>query len=459
MWTQRASRKQFFQHLNAVGKAQPHGDEPVDATTPGLFTSEVIELAWPKKPPRSNVPPSAVILDDSKRRDFLAWVLTYLPSFSPFTAYFRVVDRETAERCSAFGEPHLDEFADAAVGLILCEAAAYLEHTNSPSQLSSVSSASTCSFALGRSFALGVFSAHGRSVASAWQTARETTQQRHLPLEIGDILEPWQVLRLLQEPKDSRGDALGRLPPEILKAGGEIRRNGAVGKKTWKQLVGSLPFLPEAPERMTGRREDRVQVLEKALRILATELRSQLPLGAFLAGYLASRVSDGSLEHVELVRTAADAFPAALLWYGLCAGLHPHSVVRRTGMGLGNRILRDLSHNDNFFDLPRCDIAVAELEILGDSEFDLSDLRTRSPSLLEVELSPCVSTIVRWPPGGRPPGSQQDLFPEERRREELRHFASELGSWLDRGSSLRARLDQVLGRGTNNHRNESRRTR
>ena len=79
---------------------------------------------------------------------------------------------------------------------------------------------------------------------------------------------------------------------------------------------------------------------------------------SFLAGLLADQIGPGSFEHVELLLPYLNQYPTALIWYGLCAGLHPDSEVQQVGNCLGRRLVRDLLAPDPILSRPKYDIAV-----------------------------------------------------------------------------------------------------
>src|SRR5436190_16871577 len=84
----------------------------------------------------------------------------------------------------------------------------------------------------------------------------------------------------------------------------------------------------------------------------------------FLCGYLASCLHPGSLEYVDLVTSHLSGLPTLMLWYGVCAGLHPQSSVLSEFGGLGRRLLRDVLRREHILDRPDCDLAFDELQVL-----------------------------------------------------------------------------------------------
>ena len=163
--------------------------------------------------------------------------------------------------------------------------------------------------------------------------------------------------------------------------------------RSWRLLadVGVLPHQPLAELR--GPREQRVRAFE---RILKGPNRSDALTSSFLAVLLADQISPGSFEHVDLLLPYLNQFPTALIWYGLCAGLHPDSEVQQVGNCLGRRLVRDLLASDPILSRPKYDIAVSELEVHLDREEPL-EFRTASQNHIAVELLPGVPAYMKWP--------------------------------------------------------------
>lgn len=131
-------------------------------------------------------------------------------------------------------------------------------------------------------------------------------------------------------------------------------------------------------------------------RILSTPNRLDVLTSSFLAGLLADHIGPGSFRHVALLLPYLNQYPTALMWYGLCAGLHPDSEVQQIGNCLGRRLVRDLLASDPIISRPKYDISVRELEVHLDREEPL-EFRTASQNHIAVELLPGVPAYMKWP--------------------------------------------------------------
>src|SRR5205814_1634389 len=83
--------------------------------------------------------------------------------------------------------------------------------------------------------------------------------------------------------------------------------------------------------------------------------------------------------------------PGSLLWYALCAGLRRRGAVFASHQGLGRLVFRELSREHGVLDVPLCDIALGELEVLSRTSAKFPDIRTVSTSYVDVELIPFVT--------------------------------------------------------------------
>jgi hypothetical protein len=205
---------------------------------------------------------------------------------------------------------------------------------------------------------------------------------------------------------------------------------------------------------MKGTREQRVVAFETATKALSEARADHHPenlVGSFLFGYLASRLASGELEHISMVSAQQATYPATLIWYGLCAGIMKGSQIRALSNGLTLRILRDLSQSDNFLSSPRCDIAMQEFEVASRRENSSPGFLTGSLGQLVVEISPCVTTAVKWPALG-----QEQLHFENQPRidiERARDLMSRLGWIINDAAQLCEDVGKQLGSPASRQRN------
>jgi hypothetical protein len=173
-------------------------------------------------------------------------------------------------------------------------------------------------------------------------------------------------------------------------------------------------MVPEAPELMNlerlmnGPREERVTMFERYVEMLLQGASRDPSFTEFICGYLLSLISPGTLEHTHLLIPSLERVPGALLWYGLCAGLERGSKISRHFGGLGRRMLRDLLRSETLLDLPTCDIAISELEVLAAAP-DMLEFRRANQNSVVVELAPFINAQMRMAGRSERP-AQVDLF-------------------------------------------------
>src|SRR5436309_435097 len=58
-------------------------------------SEENVLAVWDDEPSLETTLPSVLVVRDEDQRDFLAWATTFLTSYKPFTAHFRVISFST----------------------------------------------------------------------------------------------------------------------------------------------------------------------------------------------------------------------------------------------------------------------------------------------------------------------------------------------------------------------------
>ena len=393
MLIQSASRKEFLDVTQGKGNTI----NLIRSERVYRLGNEELLLVWRGDSPGLKSLPDVVVVDDERQRDFLAWVWTYVPTIRPLTAYSRVVSEAVADRASRrASEPTLGSLQGAALGLILGEAVTHLSLQSDAKRFSLLACESTYSFSLARGMAVEAIDDGYNPIADAWKRLRKLGHHASWSISPEEIQRPWDVVLKLRSayPDPYASDNL-----TVVSACKELYRDGDVGSSTWDQITKGNITLRRAKDESRGPIEDRVRAVEQALDTLVDSKSIFGETGEFLAGYLTSRIGPGTIDHINLLIPRLVGMPAAILWYGLCAGLQPGSRLEDYSKGLGRRVLRELLRSEHFLDNPRCDIALNELEMLSSAtDASLRDIVFNRQNNIEVEVAPCVSTVVRWPP-------------------------------------------------------------
>ena len=378
------------------------GDVRAADTLDGIaLRGEEILLVWGKSPAGAFALPRAVISAEGSIPDFLAWVSTYFRQIRPFTAHCRVLTPQLVQLCDQAATATALDLRSADVGLIVAEGISYSVGRADWSRLPFAAFSRTLSYA----FAEGV-NRYGHMheenksvfehVRSGWQSARELVHQASLDLSPASIRDVWAVV-LSACSSDAATQARGEVKPQLMEAVQGVRGIGRVPIEAWKKLSGRLTKGESVLETLEGPREARVKAVESALRELANGPEDSLRERAFVAGYMASRIQPGSLDHFPVLFPVTGELRESLLWYGACSGLTPESSVNAYGNGLGWLMKRELGRPSHWLDRPNCDIGLPEMSVLLMNRVGAKpSIPTLTSSVLRVELFPLVSTSVKW---------------------------------------------------------------
>lgn len=388
----------FLTNRMPLSAADVRNAEALDGVA---LRGEEMLLIWTRAPTETFALPRAVVVTEGALPDFLAWVSTYFRQIRPFTAHCRVLTAPLVRLCDQAGRAPVFDLRSADVGLVVAEGVSYSVGRADWSRLPFAAFSRTLSYA----FAEGVnqygdLHAEKESVSdhirSGWQSARELAHQVSLDLSPASIGDVWAVV-LGACGNDTATQARGGTRSLLGEAVHGVRSTGRVPVETWKKLSGRLTKGDAVLEALEGPREARVKAVESTLRELAHGPEDSRKERAFLAGYVASRIHPGSLDHFAVLFPVTSELRESLLWYGACSGLTPESSVNDYGNGLGWLMKRELGRSSHWLDRPNCDIALSEMSILlTNREGAKPTIPTLASGVLKVELFPLVSTSVKW---------------------------------------------------------------
>ena len=421
MWYQPCTREAL---LAILGGAKPEAmllNRPLDRGVSIIPSTELI-LFWRTKPEDNPSHPHAILAADYA--DFVAWASTYLSTFRPVTGFFRVL---TANDFELFLSDPNDigshGLANVFAGLILAEA--YLRSMQEATDTTITSLGTlptTCSFAVARTFALRCERAY-TNIIDRW---RHLMAQIHSSSPYADQMsEIWNCIAAM-----SGMSAPSERELLLVAACREIREAGHIRKESWHLLSRCLPDVVDADARLLNARELRVTRLDNVVEsILSTDIPDPV-ITAFVIGYLFSQIAPGTLDHLHLTRRVTAKLPGAVMWYGLCAGLYPHTAVQDFRNGLVRRALRDIEAWEPFVERPRSDISLGELSASGVTNTQ-ELLRRRS---LVVELAPRIYTVIGRSTLSTAATPNESVDPSA---------LAELGHYLDRATNVYRRLSQT----------------
>lgn len=435
MWANKISRTEF---VDLVGRIEQGTESPLkaDEITPREEPNRgQCWVIWATQALAQHELPAALVVRNDDVEDFVAWAATFFASFRPFTSYFRLLSWRSFERATEVPlHPNLGNLSNAFIGLILGEA---LTHTLSRASMHAMpvhAFESTFSYSMARAIATG-WDDTG-AVCDGWNRLWKVTEQAPRKIALTELNKVWADVLCARTEEHS---ALRQFPPNLTNishAFSELAEQQKLSPQIWNSLSrGRFDFF-NLHQEMSKNRELRVRSFDQ----LSQELMSREGdsySDAFLCGYVASLLSDGTLDHADLLFPLVERLPTVLIWYGVCAGLAKNSRIRGTYNGLGYRLLRDLLRSESIVSRPDSDIAIEELQALLRGVNGAGEFRQSRSAWLSVELVPHVRALVRWP-HKRQETTQLDLMPESKSANA--NVLQELGMLLERAATLNREL-------------------
>ena len=426
--TDREGLMKTLQANEGDGRATPIAERKV-----GPIKAGGVRLLW-RSAAREDYLPVAAVVREKEIGDFLAWTNTYLPDWSPITAYLRVISeanyREVNEHVAEiFGS----SYEPALVGLIVGEALIHSGARYEVEQVPYSGCIATFSLVAARGARRGIAV---EDLAERWDLCRRVTGQDPLKTQVRELAVPWRVLVEVAKKGTvaSRNASTTELKESLEDGLADILTTGKLGPVVWKDLTRGFPEVRSAMDYMSDTQEARMIAFERMLKETIKGKKVRSKEASFLVGYMASLIAPGSLKHAYLLVDHVDRLPTAIMWLSLFASFHQKSQLRMSS--LAHLVWRTMTEEEEVLSRPRCDIALTELCMLKDAGFFGNQVRVSARGRLVVEIAPCVSTVVRWPRQESAGGVQDqgELFSVE--AAELKNIANEL-------EDLRGNLDKA----------------
>jgi hypothetical protein len=389
------------------------------------------------------------VVEEGAAKEFLAWTSTYVRDLRPFTSFCRVVERPVATvYLPAPKELTFKIDEGVVVGLVIGEVLTQSAGRAVPTHIATSVFSGTLSFGIGRLLAITASTELLNALESAWGSARSFTGQSKLDVPVAAVRAVWNVVLGVSEPNRKHSMLLWDNNNLINDAWRNLAESGAFNQSVCDGFTKVFPQFSGMQELLQRPREQRVERIEWALRILANAPQSQAAISAFLAGYFTSLLGPGSMEHVGMLAPFAKAYPTAFMWYGVCSNAAGNMESVLTGNRLARQIIRDLTLPDRIVDRPRCDIAIEEVVVSG-SEFSAADIRN---GRVEIDLLPCVTTALRWHSEENNEESERQL----RRDHEVKVMLQELDESQRRTAIISERLRRVMAESSETRGNKKR---
>jgi hypothetical protein len=402
------TREQF---VGWLGRAFQPASREMTADELADLKPESVALAWrhsSQSDLEGRVPP-IIAVRSTEMREFFSFVGTYVSTYQPFSAFFRVVPLDLIAELvdKEHGGPR-NVVSEHLMGPIIAEAHAQIaERSRTLSDLSIQGCLATLSSSAVATLASGYNRRHLGLAFDKWLKTRQRLTNEELRLSPSLVREFWNVISLLYENHPRGQESIDEPAQNILPFLTDVMSlTDDTDPQTWPLLTEALPLARLGLRQMRESRESRVRALDKVIPEIASTENVDRRVREVIAAYLASRVAAGSLRYLELLRSVASQLPAATLWFGFFASLHTDSDVMTAGGCLGRRLSRHFGRVETVFDVPSTDVSADEFEVLvPDRKSDLK-FRTEHQGIIAVEIFPGVKGLFRLPRD--PPKDRED---------------------------------------------------
>lgn len=409
MWSAELSRRELFEFY--LGSTKLTESRVRKATRVQIDAGSNSVLLWNNDPTtRFTLPTLVIVPDEEEVKAVLGAIAASPQAPSPISGLSRVVTQSEAKH--HFDDAVLsfeDRVLPALASLTFIEAVLHGGGRLGLRQLSPLFCKRTLSYAWGKALVAEVDPQSFVELPGRW-------------LDVYSDLNPQPMVEAAHRVVTSMIKALSHLGNIAMghrpdSAPGNLAFELLFGSKdsqesAWKQLSQAQIQKVSIEELQTLAREDRASFLQDALRALGSP---EMPNGhaqddlAATCAFLATRLAPGSLEHLDVLRSAGHG--NLLAWYGLYAALQSPKEMMSLFGGLGHRVLRDLGRTEEKLDPPSADVSYPEFKVLARGSLENLASRLGHVSELQVEVVPyvCTSFTFHLRRGIRQPESQQSL--------------------------------------------------
>lgn len=385
MWSVHLSRKDFFEfYLGGFRRIESRISSGVGLK---FGQGDAITMVWEDDPAQRSNLPSLVVAPDGQVGEILSLVLSAPQAPSPLTSLSRVISRTDA--ISHFESdviPLNQQLFPTFAILTFVEAMLHAGGRLSLGQLSPLICRKTLTFAWGKALVSKVPAASIRDLPDRWLSVYGFLNGQASVDTVKPVLENMvSILVMCSElmigvkPKKKGG----RLAYELL-WGTKVSQEQA-----WTSLAERLENVVGLDVLHSQNREERGLHLQRALKGLGASSRTDDNGADLIAAcaFLATRLSPGSLDHFEILRSVGR--PELIAWYAMYAALQSPQELLLARSGIGFRILKEMLTVEEKLAPPVADISFEEISILTRVNTDLTSTLSHSGEL-GVELIPYV---------------------------------------------------------------------
>jgi hypothetical protein len=388
------SRERFLEWL--AGSFVPRDARSRLSGVPRTGSGEVV-LGWKDEPASCRLATAPVIIVPSRlMSEFLAFTSTYVTTFQPLSAFFRIISRELLEELYEDERERARDLPEEFVAIAIGEAYVQVGGSRSLKDISVQAGLATISSAIIAGIARGYKRQNIQNSISDWGASREIllSEQAKFPAEA--VLGFWApILDVLFEGRKQAAN-YGPYQSAVSFVRSQLVRGFDGDSTAWPEFARNLPdSIRVLGEQKNLSREDQVKIIDSvAERLIAADDIEQL-LREIIAGYLVARISGGAIEYISLCNPFLARLPRAVLWFSFFVACWPKGNVLSAGDGLGRRVARNLFIWNGLFSPPTADIGVRELERQATERTLSRNIRTDQKAVVSVELLPGVVARYR----------------------------------------------------------------
>lgn len=320
--------------------------------------------------------PNLIVPYEDDLDDFFATWATYYSGLGPITAFSYVTTSEDAERLlsldrkanSAEHAPKAARFA--CYGAAIGEAMLLRWNSKSPDDpIDFAIVRSMLSFSLCRSKIVHGLNSDDVLLSERWRKLQELAGREVSEASI-------EVAQMVQSVAFGKGLGLPGTNPSIRLAASlekAVSSDGSELSNLEEALLSLYPGLGDSLHRFRGAFDERIDAFLSSARVIMNE-SCGARIDDIAVGYICNRIRPGSFEHGGILKGLRDAFPIAIIWYGVFAANSLYSHSKGMGDGLFSKLERDALEPFSIERRPKCDISFGELDVLLRAAFRLEDL-------------------------------------------------------------------------------------
>lgn len=429
MWNLSLNKKDFIDlWIGGNRKILAFATEQLDSIEPD---KDLINLHWDTRPSAEYYFPHRIIASDENLKHIFTALNSTPAAATPVSAYTRVLtlrEYRTYKLQLKSISPELAPF----VAMAMAEAALLAEDRSNWKEIGLAECTKTLSYTWGKAIKFGDANTISHELPTRWfQTYLATTNLapsetlRRTVTAVSGILSNYIKITERLIPSEGYPGAL---------AVALYKNDRKTLNELWFELTLRHGFDITLDNLMMATREERAAYLQFALKhpLSPEDNGSTTALCAFLA----TQVAPGSLEHLNLLRSAKN--PEIVFWYAMYAALiSPDEILGIQG-GIGYRIYKLMATTPPTHETSTADICYSELKVLQRSGMDAFLKKTISSRELQVELIPFVSASFDYSSA-----QQLDLLQErERGRLDIVEYEYHQASRLNH--EYKARVEQAI---------------